>query len=223
MSVTLAMPCGPSNISSGMPWSPQSRWRPQNKSRKTRAWYNTRRASCIISLRPGAARWPACRRDAPPSSPACTGGPLAVDVAVPVFRRVAGVVLEGQPLHGGAPLPVVPDHPDAAEGDHAAEIGGVLLRHHAILVDDAEGGLVAPGRRRRACGPPWRSGRAASRPHTDSSGAPRRDSRRRRPGPARRRCPGLSTASQSARDRACLFLLSSRNISAPPPVSEWPG
>ena len=59
-----------------------------------------------------------------------------------------GMVLQGVPqrvlyrqfLDGGALLPVLLQNPDGAEGDDAAEVGGVLLWNDLILVDDAEGG-----------------------------------------------------------------------------------
>ena len=68
------------------------------------------------------------------------GRPLPVNGTIPVLPAVGGGVLHRQLLDGGALLPVLLQNPDGAEGDDAAEVGGVLLRDNVILVDDTEGG-----------------------------------------------------------------------------------
>ena len=66
----------------------------------------------------------------------------AVGAVACVWHILAGKLQDGGALFGGVgQLPHLPEH------DHAAEIGGVLLRHHPVLVNDAEGRLGAAAHR----------------------------------------------------------------------------
>lgn len=67
------------------------------------------------------------------------GAPLAVYGGGAVRLAVVRGVLEGQALYGAALGRLVRDFAHLAEGDDAAEVGRVVLRHYVAAVYDAEG------------------------------------------------------------------------------------
>ena len=67
--------------------------------------------------------------------------PFPLNGRLPPLGRVRRGIFEGQPLNGGALVPVLLQNPQGAKQNDTAEIAGVGLGHHLVLVHDAEGDL----------------------------------------------------------------------------------
>ena len=68
--------------------------------------------------------------------------PLPFDGFIPVFDSVIRRIFYCKFFDSGAFFSVVFQNTDSAEGNDAAEVGGIFFRHDLILIDEATEGLA---------------------------------------------------------------------------------